>query len=171
MLLEQFKRLRKPPLSWCCLILHILIVVTAANRFYDGMVKERSSIPMLGRPHSISTVKVPGIPWGNKKVLDSHSFSQYLLITHYVPSGKLCISLCISVQNRKKKTISWSLYFSRMRSYIHTYVHLYIVCPLVIRVMKKNKASGGDREPSMGYWFERLLFVIGCDDLWADSCL
>ena len=76
-------------------------------------------------------------------------------VSHYV-------SVC---KTDKKKPISCSLYFSGMRSYIHTYIHLYIVCPLVIRVMKKNKASGGDREPSMGHWFERLLFVIGCDDL------
>lgn len=70
---------------------------------------------------------------------------------------------------QKKKNLFHGAY--TLVGWDHTYIHLYIVCPLVIRVMKKNKASGGDRKPSMGHWFERLLFVIGCDDLRADSCL
>lgn len=137
-------------------------MITTANGFYDGMVKERSRIPVVGQPPSDG----PG------DYMRQHEGSGYSLIQPIFiknppcASGKLCILTMYQCAKQKRMPVSWSLLkFSEVRSDIY----LYIVCPMIIRTMKKNKAS--DRELLLEHWFEMLLSVIGWlgRPLWPDD--
>lgn len=99
-------------------------MITTANRFYDGMVKERPRVPAVGQPPREG-------PWDYMR---QHEGSEYSLIQPIFiknppcANGKIYLTI-YQCAKQKRMPISWSLlYFGGVRSDIY----LHIVCPVII---------------------------------------
>lgn len=132
-------------------------MITTANRFYDGMVKERPRVPAVGQPPR-------ECPWDYMR---QHEGSGYSLIQPIFiknpacANGKIYLTIYISVQNRRECLFHGAYY--TLVGWDQTYICTWSVLWLYVLwlTMKKNKASDRDRESSLEHWFQRLLFVIG----------